>query len=90
LWCCQIDEEIKKLVTELTNKQTNVSTVQYPYRRRGIGLAGIGMFGPSGVSGKNDFLYMMLIGISRPDLVSTRLQGKGERERERERGRDGI
>jgi hypothetical protein len=43
--------------------------VLYPYRRRGIGFAGIGMFGPSGVSGKKDFLYIMLIGISRPELV---------------------
>ena len=60
------------------------------------------MFGPSGVSGKNDFLYIMLIGISRPNLVRqyrvrvrvrVRERGRereGERERERERERNGM
>ena len=39
---------------------------KYPYKRSGIGLAGNGMSGPSGTSGKKDFLYMMLMGIWRP------------------------
>lgn len=48
------------------------------------------MFGPSGVSGKNDFLYIILIGISRPDLVHGYRVKVRVRVREREGGRDGM